>query len=253
MRALIFTIIVVWAVVITAQAQSNKYNKDAVYLKDGSVLRGELKAYEIGSRLRLRISKTATIEIPADKIDKVVQNEPLPKQAKGENATLIQPDFQKFYHTIAAYGLGGHFESDFQMGLGAQYVFGKWWNRWLATGIGGGYDNYYLEDRISLIPVFAEVKGQFFDRAFSPSYTIQAGYGFANPDEEINISESKGGVMVNPTIGLIKHTASGNTINIDLGYRFQRIRYTRTFDWTKDFEQFKILHKRLVVRFGLTF
>ena len=238
--------------VFTLCAQKKlKGNLDAVYLKDGSVLRGQVRAYKIGEMLRLQITPNSSVVIPGDQIDKVVQHEVTTREKPQKEWAPLT--FDGWYNTTRFYGLGGYFAEEFQVGLGIQNTFGRRWNQWIGTGIGVGYDNYYLEDRVSLIPVFVELSGQFSPKYFSPSYSVQAGYSFANTDEDQNIDEAQGGFIAHAAIGFVKHTAEGNAINFDVGYRFQRLKFTQTFTGSRDFDDYKILYKRLAVRFGFTF
>lgn len=252
MKKILTTLVLLACCCCIALAQPKlRGSLDAVYLKDGSVLKGKVRAYEIGKILRLQLTPTSTVTIPGDQILKVVQALDNKKTKAPKEYGPLQ--FNGWYNTTSFYGLGGYFTDRFQMGLGVHNVFGRRWNQWIGTGIGVGFDNYLVEDRVSLIPVFVELKGQLSDKYLAPAYGIQAGYGFATNNEDWNIDEATGGIMLHGYFGLVKHTYEGNALSLDVGYRFQRLRYRQSFDWTRDFDQYKIMFKRLVVRFGFTF
>ncbi len=253
MKQLIIIFFLIFGLACSLSAQGKlKGPLDVVYLKDGSVLRGKVRAYEIGKILRLQITPTSSVAITGDRIEKVVQQEAPAKKVRGPKA--YQPlTFDGWYSTTRFYGLGGYFAEEFQVGLGIQTTFGRDWNQWLGTGFGVGYDNYFLDDRVSLIPIFVELKGQFSPKHFSPAYSLHFGYSLANKDEDLNIHEARGGFMAHAAIGFVKHTMEGNALNFDIGYRFQRLKYRQDFFNVKDFEEYKILYKRLAVRFGFTF
>ena len=253
MKELLLSVVLLLAATVTAKAQAKLRGPlDEVYLKDGSVLQGKVRAYEIGKMLRLQITPNSYTTIPGDQIEKVVQNQH-PEKKKREGAQLRPLLFDGWYNTTSFHALGGYFTEVFEVGLGIQHTFGRRWNQWLGTGVGIGYDNYLLADRVSVVPIHAELTGQFNSRYFSPAYTLQVGYSFANRDEDVNIDDAQGGLLLHAALGFVKHTAEGNALKFDIGYRFQRLKFRRTFDWSKDFDDYRILYKRLAIRFGFTF
>ncbi len=138
--------------------------------------------------------------------------------------------------------------------MGIQNTFGYKWKSWLAFGLGVGYDNYNLDDRLSTIPIFIDIRGQITDHQVSPFYNIQAGYSIGLKDEDLLVAENEGGWLVHTSMGVIFNSNSGkNAYTLDLGYRFQRIAFRREFPWNNDFDDYRILYKRLSIRAGIIF
>ncbi len=173
---------------LSAQREPGKRDAgtDVVYLIDGSIFRGEIVFYDVDKELQLKLSDVVTITIESAKIEKIIQ-----EKTKGKYKEERELSFRKFYNTTSFYPLGGYFEGDLQVGLGIQSTFGYQWKHWLAAAVGVAYDNYYLDDRIAIVPVFAEFKGQVNRNRIAPAFSLQAGYGWANddPDRGIEIAE----------------------------------------------------------------
>lgn len=233
-------------------AQSTRGKKKApttVYLKDGSIFRGEIIRYEIGSEMKLKVSEQATINIPASVIEKVIQEEPK-VLAKEE----FPGKFSGFYNATNVYLLEGFLAGNRESGLGIQNSTGYRWNHWLGAGIGFGYDNYEVGNRLATIPIFAEMRGQFIKAQTAPFYTIQMGYAFGLKDEDQNIFDSQGGWLFHPAVGILFNNRNEtNAFSIDVGYRFQKLSYRQESFWNNDFDDFKIVHKRLSVKLGMVF
>ena len=143
-----------------------------------------------------------------------------------------------------------------------QYMFAKWaaeWQKGLRTGIGAGFSmGHFFKPSFSvggglgldwheqvLVPIYAEIGGLIQHRFLSIyrkegkpgfkvpfTYNIQAGYNLPagewisdnNEFEDIN-----GGWMFYPAIGLAFPSRVGNTVRLDVGYKFQR--FTRTYEY----------------------
>ena len=227
---------------------------DVVYCIDGSIYRGVIESYDFDTKLVLKVNDVTTISIPASSIEKVVQKESTSKPKLKD--LDFKPKVEGWYHSSQLYGLGGYFANEFEVGLGIQHSFGYRWNQWVGAGVGVGYDNYLLANRTALIPVYAEFTGQLNDKLVAPIYTLQTGYGIGlnnQNDQSESIEEAKGGLFASGAIGIISYRPAGHAFTFEVGYRFQSLNYRRTFFWTKDFETYDILFKRLMIRFGIRF
>ena len=239
-----------WAQKIRGQKSAT----DVVYLKNGSIYRGQIVEYEYDKLLKIKINEATTISIPADVINKVVQIDP--EERKGKLREKINPKItKKLYSMTNFYTLGGYFANEFELGLGAQTSFGYQWNSKLATGIGVAYDNYLIGSRTTLLPIFAEVRGQLTEKAVAPHYTVNIGYGFGVANEDFGIREPEGGLYLHGAMGLIFHKPGGHAFLLDVGYKFQELNYQVDLPWgtRDDFEAYDILFKRLSIRFGVIF
>ena len=165
----------------------------------------------------------------------------------------VIPTYRHWYHHVAMSSLSGYFGEEFTLGLGVQYGFGYRFNRWLGTAIGAGYDNYFLGNRIAVVPVFAQLQGQLNDHDLSPTYSLKFGYGFGLGDEAIEVDARQGGIMMGGTLGFIKYKKPNLGWTFNVGYQFQDLNLRRTFTNSDTFDDYEIWFQRLTVQVGLLF
>jgi len=158
-----------------------------------------------------------------------------------------------WYTSTQVLSLGGYFEQNFALGLGVEQVVGHRWSRWLHTGIGFGVNNYDLNDRLIVIPVFVEVRGYLMDHSVSPHYALGVGYGFANADPGLGITAARGGLALHTLLGITLGQGKKVQYHIETGYRFQDVQYTKEYTWWPDVDEIKIRYQRLLVRVGVQF
>lgn len=183
------------------------------------------------------------------------QTEKQEEPAGNESPKVVfgRPDKLSIYGTTNILSLGGYFENSFTLGLGVEMVAGHRWNRLLHTGIGLGLNNYDLYDKLVVVPVFAEAHGYLLDYKTSPYYSLSFGYGFVNTAEELGIMNSKGGFMLHPALGVTLGQGRRAQYQLEMGYRFQRVRYTKEYTWSTDLDEIDIHYRRFIVRLGIQF
>ena len=249
---ILYTLILLIGFGFSLNAQQLRGKRSApitVHLVDGSIFRGEILEYEIGKKMRLKISDKVTLEIGGNMIEKVVQA----SETKITKPDFV-PQFKGWYNSTNIYTLEGFLAGIRESGLGIQNATGFQWKHWLGTGIGFGYDNFDLDSRLSSIPLFFEIRGQLTKDQVSPFYVLQGGYALGLKDEDRDIVKSEGGLMIHPSIGILFNSRNGkNAYTIDIGYRFQRYKYRQLLPWQDGFDDYKILHKRVAVRIGMIF
>ncbi len=108
----------------------------------------------------------------------------------------------------------------------------------LAMGIGVGYDDYTramvsgyygnTQVRWKVVPVFASVSADFWEIRNSNIYfQMNAGYSIIRSGETDlwqEASDVKGGIMVNPALGL-RISAGRHNLYVSAGYKWQKNRY----------------------------
>lgn len=179
--------------------------------------------------------------------------EPTNSPEKTTRLFFGRPDKLSLYMNTQILSLGGFFENDFRLGLGVEQVVGHHWNQFLNTGIGIGANNYDLQDRLLVIPLFIEARGALLDYKVTPHYALGVGYGFANADSDNGITEAKGGYMLHPALGITLGSGKRAQFHLEAGYRFQRVRYTKEYIWSNSIDKIDILYRRFLVRLGVQF
>lgn len=127
----------------------------------------------------------------------------------------------------------------------------------LAIGIGAGYEAF----EEAQIPVFSEIKYHYKLKGIPSFLFFQAGYSFSIEDRDrqnyyYNYGEeldSKGGWMINPGIGFVLGKLSNSTLNLRVGYRYQKTKHDWINEYTDDIESLKEEFNRLSIHLGIIF
>jgi len=238
---------------------------DIVYLKDGSVLKGQIVSYEQGRSLLFKLQNGETITLQDANIARIVQDTGEPRSNSYDGLTQTRPKKVKkepvynfsergFYDVLSLGSLNTRTSnSEFKMGISLHNVAGFQFSRMLGIGLGLGIETYGTDDREVIYPVFAEFRGYFNKKIKAPYYTLNAGYGFMATNEREFITEARGGWMLHPAVGLRFSANKHSNITADIGYKFQKAYYRRDFNFNGDIEIRDILYQRLIIRVGFIF
>lgn len=108
-------------------------------------------------------------------------------------------------------GIGGVKNNRFDFSLSLGYQF----NPYVFTGIGVGY-GLSLNKRESSLPLFINTKINFLDKRSTPYFSLKAGY---------SVKDAKG-IYLSPGIGMTFYPKGNQSINIGIGYSYQKANYT---------------------------
>jgi len=257
MRIMNKSILMLLALLIgfTSNAQQRKKAVDVVVvvLKDGTTFSGEVKNWKVGKEITIISQAGNEYSFDGEDIEKIMEQKYYEK-----NLNLQFKEPYNFKEEGIYYALRGHFikgnfgdRQNESHGAGISGLIGKRFNRFVGIGVGAGYDSYIVDSGESVLPIFAELTGYFTPTNNSLSYGLAAGYGLAFANQDKNIIDAKGGLMVHPNIGLRFGTKSLK-YTLDLGYKFQKAQFTfrNIWDGRSRFEQ-RLLYKRVTLRFGV--
>lgn len=102
---------------------------------------------------------------------------------------------------------------------------------WLQTGLGTGLERY---GRVTINPVFAEVRGTLRDKFFSPYYVVKLGGAFAEVQNDFRYQNAIGGLMAEGQAGLAFRFGHLSWL-IGTGYRLQQVKLEGiSTGWTGD-------------------
>ncbi|MEM6967242.1 MAG: hypothetical protein AAF573_20940 [Bacteroidota bacterium] len=234
--------------------QSNE-NHDIVYMKNGSIFKGKIIHYDQRENLRLELSSGHVVILESRRVRKIIQGDVDP-------ALLIKPERVKKPYNFREQGLyvttfvgyhggGSAFEAaETNHGLGVQASLGYQFHRLLGVGAGIGMDYYYSGSGQNFMPVFGEVRGYLLPRNVTPMYSFAAGYGFAFEDEERNITNAQGGLMVHPSVGFRFGGSKTMNFTLEAGVKIQK----GTFEYVVwDVIEHRMTYRRFVVKAGIVF
>lgn len=229
---------------------------DVIYLKNGSVFRGEMIAFKKGEQVTLRLRNGNEVVFKDEEVERIIQ-EPIGKKIrkprKPKKPKVYAFEEKGFFNaTYLSINMGKN-EFENVVGIGGHNIFGYQFNRLFGAGIGVGVEYYSLEIGEVVYPLYGHVRGYLNQKINAPYYSLSAGYGFAFKNQDEFISDAEGGLYIHPSIGMRYGANKGANFVIDIGYQFQKANFTRGFDFSGDTEIRRNLFKRFTVKMGLVF
>jgi hypothetical protein len=253
--------------------------EDVVYLKNGSILRGQVLQHDPNTNIKVKIKggsilvyessevlKIEKEEITTEPTDiKVIPLEPTVDTAEGAGEDIIIETWEQHVPEPGFYGMvavGNVFPGpntnlvpfpgfyiDGMVGYRIHHLF--------AIGVGAGS---LLDFSQSFLYGYGNIHGDILNKTFSPYYNIGVGYGqplsrnsigFANSGVQ-EVTEMRGGIYFRPSIGM--RFASRNRIHtfVDIGLYYQKVSYAgRTWNNFSYVEEYTYL--RPSIRVGMQF
>lgn len=253
-RERVYFVLLALLFALTSYAQTASPVVDVIYLKSGGSYSGEIISYRQGVKVVLKQPDGKEIDIPESDIRKIVQGVRFDENGPGmqkEKKTFRAKTSGLYNTTLLAFAMGSSEVNGLALGAGFSNVTGYQFNR-IGAGVGFGVDSYARRGE-TIYPVFAELRGLIPSKKQQANYYVSAagGYGFAFRQAKAQVSEATGGYMVHPAIGYRVATADGLDVNLDVGIKFQKAKFTRNL-FNGDVEIRDILYRRFVVRIGLT-
>lgn len=195
-------------------AQSNK--SDAVYLTNGSILRGKIIENVVGKYVKIEMVGSSILVIAEQDVDHIMLREAIPLKKRD-----AKPQGIEVLPAISFYG-GSKFNSGFTTITSYRFPFR------LSVGAGIGIEWF----NVAGLPVFADLKYNFLKGGLTPYVYTQAGYSLplaSNPEGDY--STHYGGPLFAAGVGLRKNFSNRNAFVFSLGYRFQQMRTDFGYYW----------------------
>lgn len=231
LKNLVLILALLFSSQLIAQSSDKFVRTDVVYLKNGSIFRGQIELYEHGKELRLRLDENQVVVFKAKNIKKIVQianeSEAEEKEIKHKKSYEFREKGLYFHSSLGYIGgnnLWGTYIDAFNVHAQAGYQF----NRLIGAGLGAGVD-YYNIGLGSIIPIYGTARGYFKKSNFSPYYQLAAGYGIPVENENNGFTESKGGYYLAPELGFRFGASSEANLTFGMGLTWQKATFTTTF------------------------
>lgn len=184
--------------------QTGVDTEDVIYLKDGSVLRGEI--IERNGEVSLRIETTCR-NIYVVWMDDV---EEIRKESRPGSQYYRQKGYVNQTGLEILPGKG-------PTSVRFQMVHGYQFHPIFSAGLGFGLTTY--NDPLGLIPFFLEFRLKLAEANTASFIFLKTGYNISfNNDERVPVDNHTGGMMINPGIGLQFDTSSGFGLYFHAGY-----------------------------------
>lgn len=239
--------LIVLCMSLSAAVWAQKDKQDAVYLHNGSMVRGEVIENITDSHVKIQTVDGSVWVFQIDEVKEITSVDRYKAQRK------IEPSKSGFYSLTDIGAIAGR--STYGSGVAAslQTVAGYRFNERWSVGAGAGLENY----QIGLAPIFAEGRCYLLKRNFSPFLALQGGYAFPINNYKNHLGEwtHKGGITANASVGIRNYLSNNVALVISTGFRHQQSATTTTYWWFNegDSATTKYIYNRVVFRIGILF
>lgn len=231
------------------KAQQNEYS-DKVYLKNGSILTGKIIYYQPNDTLQVQMNSGLIGRYSPEQVKKVVMHEVA--ETKSVRAEKPYNFKERGLYDALSFDINLGRSSRTHLGVGFQNVIGYQFNRLAGSGIGIGYDSYYIaRGESNVVSVFGEYRGYLSRRNTSEYWTFAAGYGQPTQTKNDIYTNLKGSFMVQPTVGFRFGASKRYNFFTDLGFRLQQIRFENNNTWSEN--HYTVTYRRWILRGGILF
>jgi hypothetical protein len=217
----------------TIFAQTNQHFQEIIYLKNGTIIKGIILEHLADKSIRVKTTDQSEVIYKAEEVDHIVK----------EFYDIRQKGY--FNLTEMSFAVG---KTDASMGIST--VNGYIIKPHFSLGLGVAYDYYVTAG--SLLPVFADVRITFHDKRFTPFIYGDGGYSFGITSN--NNDQLKGGVFLNPGIGIKSYISKRSALIISAGARVQGLQYQFTDPVNSSVtDRTNTYYTMLVVKVGIRF
>jgi len=234
---------------IVSSAFSQRNTEDVIYLKDGSIIRGEIIEQKFGDFVKIESTGHNVWVFSAEDIDRIVKEKHLPPKKWDLNIK------EKGYFNISDVGLlAGRDSYQNRYSFSALIINGYQFKNRLSLGLGTGIE--FMD--IPLAPAFLDVRHTILKGKLSPFIGVQGGYAFplVNYYDNLYGPKYKGGYMLGSVIGIKNYITDNTALVLSVGFRHQQLLSTRTvWGWEGDEQITQVynLYNRIAIRAGLHF
>ncbi len=258
-------VILLFAWQVAAQPVPILYEKGYVYMKNGTVLKGKYLFSNDLAKVRVVSGKNLWIFDAAD-VERVSRTKPERTETPVQEPFTASLSSSPWFNMTELGVLAGNTDNR----KNAPLVFGASLNRKiygnLSAGIGVGAE-FFQE---TYMPVTANFMYRFRDSRITPFASLQAGYQIAVEDTRTTYYQvvpdilyrssyypglltdyntemkARGGMLVNPSFGLLIQSWQGMGLGFSFGYRFHRLSYKSENDYRVDVD-----FNRLSIKLGI--
>ena len=192
-------------------SQPDHEMKEIIYLSNGSIIRGTIMEQVPNKSIKIQTTDGNIVTCQMDDIEKIVE----------EAANFFYISRNNF--PVFDLGYKGIIDIGYYFGIGANQadrinfniINGIKFNQFFSFGIGTGLHYYTFDDQF-LIPIFADFRVNFINRAISPYFSFDVGYSFNVSNDFIGE-----GILINPALGVRFKISERNEFHVGVGYQMQ--------------------------------
>ena len=243
--------------------------KGYIHLKNGEIIKGSYIYSPLLDKIQVVSGKTTTI-LESSEVEKITKSNP--NRYSDDGFVLKENIEPPRFLSITEFGvLAGNADNEHSAPFSAGTSLNYFFHRNISAGVGVGVD--FLKE--TYLPVTANVLYKFKQSRTSPFVMLQVGYQVPidkskmayqdiisyptdyypiwsphYPYYETIKMDSKGGFLINPSVGIMMRNKYGYGLSLSVGYRFHRLRYVS--DSNSDYK-IDIDYNRLSLKLGIIF
>ncbi len=204
---------------------AQQQEQDALYLNDGSVLRGKVLESTPGQGVKIEMVGDNILVIPESEIRKLIMRETesaLPAKTGQPSKIEVHPQVHLFGGSDQSWGFTVKTDYAFPFRL--------------SVGAGTGVEWFGS----AMLPLFADVSYKVLPGKWSPWLYAQAGYSIPLEENQgtyyyYEDQNNLGGILAGAGAGIRKDFSKHAAITFSVGYRFQQSRMTAEYNsWYDD-------------------
>ncbi len=231
-------------------AFAQKTKSDVIYLKNGSIINGQIISALPAGQVKIKTKDNSLWVFESAQIDSISKSVSGLKQLHSGNFTIAEAGV-----------LAGNSDNQYHAPFSFMIISGRQFGNRFSVGAGTGVE-FFSE---TYLPVVADLRYYFNRQGVQPFLGIQGGYSFAldKPDEQFVYQtggmwpqpsgtplelEAKGGLLLNPSLGISTSLNQNLALTFSAGYRIMRHQYCREDNYSIDVD-----YNRLSLKIGLLF
>jgi hypothetical protein len=217
--------------------------EDAIYLYNGSILKGKVIESITGVKTTIEIVGNNIIVVPDSLIKMILMDQVIPSKERENKASPVE-----MAASVSFYG-GSQNSGGFTFITSYRFPFR------LAVGAGMGIEWFDHQQ----IPFMADIKYFFLKGSWSPYVYAQGGYAVPlsqKGDDEW--TEYHGGALAGTGAGMRFNFSGRNALVFSIGYRYQKTEtVTNPYPWSSTWPQYENIRydefNRMTFSFGFLF
>jgi hypothetical protein len=245
-----FVLVLFLCFVLPMQSQAQRLKQDAVFLKNGEMISGNILSQDSISGVKIE-NKCGIRIVPLHEIETIA------------NATKAMVGFNKikqgYYNYSSLALLFGEGRDGYIPIPSLTMVNGYNFNGNFLAGIGIGYEYYDF----AVMPLFLSAQYYFRSDFVTPFASMRLGYSIPlestyNQGWYYEKGKTHGGVSIAPELGVSIPAGSRSLLTVAVGYHHQQLSYdTWEYSWFRPeqgiFKKITTHYNRVSLRLGLTF
>jgi len=219
---------------------------DHVYLKNGSVIRGNILEIEPVEHVKIEDLCGNIWYYKIDQVEKITA-EPFSQVRSGNKENY---SFKPGFVNITSVGFLAGSPNNGQVAPFSVLMVNGWKNNLgIFTGLGFGIE--FLTT--GYIPFFADIRYDLTEGDVVPYLVAKAGYSVpmtSNQDENDINNTYSGGTLAGAGVGLKVKSRSNFAWDISIMYRYQQTSYKETYGWNEQSYKYSDVYNRIEIRLG---